>query len=452
LCQGNTVTAPTSRVQHVFRLSAVRRPLLGGDACADPPAAGRVSDEELVDALWTMRARLESRLREEAARQLPALGITAVYLENVQPVGSVRVQLGFVTAGEERPGASVADLSPALVVTVRELLSDVLGGPVAVSASPEPPDPEVVGPESLRTAWDRLAPVLAAVGTGVGLIGFVTFVGGIIVWARARAAGIPAAPTLGIFPSQDLLVIGAETLVPTVFQALFVVVALAVIYALVRVVVRGHIPHLGDKWVQREAAVLAGEAPLSGGVGMFFFVLLSLAVFLVLFGRGLTSEQFVDAVVGAAIAALIAATVGSVTRRFVYLATTTYILAGLFLGALAYWEAGNEEAVRGAAIIRENQRPVAGVFVAEAAGRVYLARIVVDHDGRIVPSRSRLVGIAKSEVTDIAIADRTTPSIALANARRLAWELCGLQPASARPARQQAGICRRALIKVKAGG
>jgi hypothetical protein len=82
---------------------------------------------------------------------------------------------------------------------------------------------------------------------------------------------------------------------------------------------------------------------------------------------------------------------------------------------------------------------------------VYLARIVVDHDGGIVTSRSRLVGIAKSEVTDIAIADRTTPSLALANARRLARELCGLQPESARPARQQTGSCRGAPT-VTAGG
>jgi hypothetical protein len=148
--------------------------------------------------------------------------------------------------------------------------------------------------------------------------------------------------------------------------------------------------------------------------------------------------------VGIAVAALVAASVGSVTRRFVYLATTAYILAGLFLGSLAVWSAGNEEDVRGAAIIRQHQRPLAGIFVAEGAGRVYLARIVVDHDGEIVKPRSRLVGIDKSEVTDIAIADRTAPRQALANARRLANELCGLQPMPARPARHAAGNCRRA--------
>lgn len=442
------MTAHAIEVHQVFRLSAVRRPLLNDNGEANPPVVSRVSDEELVDALWRRRDQLQSRLLEEAGeqKQLRALGITAVDLEDVQPVSSVLVRLRFMTTPKKSCLASVADVSPALVIVVGELLCDLLGGPVAVSASPKPPDPEVADLSSPSTGWDRLVPFLAAVGTGVGVIGFVTFVGGIIVWARVRAAGIPAAPTLGIFPSQDLLVIGAETLLPMVLHGLLVVVVLAVIYASIRAV---RIPYLSKKLTECQAAVLAREATVFGAAGMFFYVSLALGAYLVLFGLGLfgggqlTFYQLCAGLGGVAVAALIAAAVGSVTRRFVYLATTTFVLAGLFLGTIAYWRAGNEEAIRGAAIIRDNQTAITGIFVAEAAGRVYRAHIDLDDDGEIVKRRSRLLGIANSQVTDIAIADRAPPSEALARARRLASELCRLQPNAARPARQEMGSCRR---------
>jgi hypothetical protein len=430
-------------VHHVFRLSAVRRPVRQDSGGARSPVAVHVSDEELVDALWTTREQLQSRLREEAARQLPALGITGVVLEQVQPVGGVRVQLGFTTTRRAGPGATTAALSPAIVATLRDVLGDVLDGPVAVSASPEPADRGVTGPASRGTGWDRVAPWVAAFGTGIGVIGFVTFVGGMIVWARVRAAGIPAAPTLGIFPRQDLLVIGAETLVPMVLQGLVVVAALAAVYALVRIVLKVRIPHLNQRMREHEDAFLAGEASLAVAIGMFLFVAVALWICVALLGDDLTVDQAVPALFGVAVAALVAAAVGSRTRRFLYLATTTFVLVGLFLGFIAYWSAGNQEAIRGAAIIRENQTPVAGIFVAEGAGRVYLARIAVGDDGVIDKSRSRLVGIAKSQVTDIAIADRAAPREAVARAGRLVTELCSLQPASTRPAQTAAGSCPR---------
>ena len=41
---------------------------------------------------------------------------------------------------------------------------------------------------------------------------------------------------------------------------------------------------------------------------------------------------------------------------------------GVFLSFTAYWREGNANAVRGAAIIRENKKAFAGLFVAEGAG------------------------------------------------------------------------------------
>ena len=148
--------------------------------------------------------------------------------------------------------AVVAGLAPAVGAGVAEALECAYGQPVAVSAlrsrwgAPPPP------PRPIRqrggTAWRRF---LGAIVTGVGVIGFVTFIGGVTVYARLRAAGFPAAPALGIFPSQDLVVIGAQTLVPEVLRALGIVVALGFLYALIRR--RKHVSHASDE-----------EAPLDG--------------------------------------------------------------------------------------------------------------------------------------------------------------------------------------------
>jgi hypothetical protein len=108
---------------------------------------------------------------------------------------------------------------------------------------------------------------------------------------------------------------------------------------------------------------------------------------------------------------------------------------------VAYWRAGNEENIRGAAVIRQNKQAIYGVFVAEGAGRVYLARFDTGTDGKIDRSSSRLVGIEKSQITDIAIADRKTPKKAVAQARELATELCALQPTPSGPSGGQGEDC-----------
>jgi hypothetical protein len=264
-------------------------------------------------------------------------------------------------------------------------------------------------------------PFFATIGTSLGVIGFVTFIGGMIVWARAHAIGIPAAPTLGVFPSQDLLVIGAETLVPLVLTALAVVGFVTGIYALAR----NLIPKVEELLTHHEDQFLAGDATQLTTTGMFLLVFVALLFPLV--QADLSSGQLIPATVGIAVGAAVGAAVGKKTPRFTYFAATTFVLAGVFLGFVAYWSATNDIKVRGAAIIRNNTKAIAGIFVAEGAGRVYRARLKLDKHGKINRSNSRLIAIAKNDVTDIAIADRQRPKQANAQARRLAKELCELQ-------------------------
>jgi F0F1-type ATP synthase membrane subunit b/b' len=71
-----------------------------------------------------------------------------------------------------------------------------------------------------RTPWDLLAPVISAAGTGIGLVGFVVFFGGAILWIQFDAAGLPATEAVALVPKSVLLVTGAHFLVGAVVLAL----------------------------------------------------------------------------------------------------------------------------------------------------------------------------------------------------------------------------------------
>ena len=64
--------------------------------------------------------------------------------------------------------------------------------------------------------WAVLMPVLSFVGTGIGLLGFVIFFGGFILWTRFDAIGLPADEAVWHVPREDLVTTGASFLVPTV--------------------------------------------------------------------------------------------------------------------------------------------------------------------------------------------------------------------------------------------
>jgi hypothetical protein len=420
-------------VTKTFRVSAVWRPQhtategQAGEQHEVVREAGvRLSEEEVVYGLLTRRECFEDRALADARKA----GVTSVRLEEVRPGGGVAAQIVFGIRVKGTAVAVVAGLGPAVMGGVAGALKEAYGQPVAVSAVPEAMGAAAPTTADSTSGWDRLAPLLGAIVTGVGVIGFVTFIGGVTVYARLRAAGFPAAPALGIFPSQDLVVIGAQTLVPEVLWALGVVVAFGLAYAYLR-----RHKRVSDE----EAALLAGHATRFATFGMFGFIVLALFVSTSPVLRYLDARHRWSALGLVLVAALLAATVGSVTRRFVYLATTTFLLVGVFLSFTAYWREGHANEVRGAAIIRDNKKPVAGLFVAEGSGRVYIARVSLADEGackqargggagcQIIDDRSRLVGIAKDQVSDIALGDPKPPWRALEQARHLERELCDLQ-------------------------
>jgi hypothetical protein len=146
----------------------------------------------------------------------------------------------------------------------------------------------------------------------------------------------------------------------------------------------------------------------------------------------------------ALVLAWLAAIIGSRTRRWLYLAVTTFVLVGIFEGYLAYSRESSVERVRGAAVIRDNKKATVGLFVAESADRVYLARVSDEEGDTIVFEESRLVGISKEQVSDVAIGDRKSITAALNQGVHLAKELCELQLKIDPPAEGTVEDCRTA--------
>src|SRR3954452_3162245 len=70
---------------------------------------------------------------------------------------------------------------------------------------------------------DLLIKVAGVVGAGIGVLGFVTFVGGVIIWARADKAGLPATEAVSVVPNAVLITTGATQLVSAVLIALLAV-------------------------------------------------------------------------------------------------------------------------------------------------------------------------------------------------------------------------------------
>lgn len=71
--------------------------------------------------------------------------------------------------------------------------------------------------------------VAAAIGTGVGVLGFVIFVGGVIIWTRFDTVGVPAADAVAIVPREVLLTTGASVLAPVALVGLGLVALLFIV-------------------------------------------------------------------------------------------------------------------------------------------------------------------------------------------------------------------------------
>jgi hypothetical protein len=416
-----------------FRITAVRRTrstflarLLGADR---PHRSDPISDEELIEALWRHREALEDRVRAALAER--GARAVAVTLEELRPEHSIIAIFRFAAETSESLENALAMAAAGVTVATASVLEATLGD-VAVAAIPTRAEAAAPAEDSTKkTAWERLAPFLGAIATGIGVVGFVTFVGGVILSARLNAAGFPTEAALGVVPAQDMLVIGAETLVPPVIWGFVLVAALF----LLRVIFLGWRGGLSTQ----EARLVKEQGPRLMALAIFLYTAAALiAATVYSLARDLPGDHFWILIVAVALA-MVPAAVARITPRLVYAIVAVFLTLGVFLTYLAFERASSNPQYRGAAVIRSNKKATIGFFVAEGSGRIYLARVNLRKGtADIFDPASRLVGIDKSQVSDWAVGGPKGAADAVAQAKALARELCQIEPKEA-PAAAAAG-------------
>jgi hypothetical protein len=91
----------------------------------------------------------------------------------------------------------------------------------------DPAESLLITPAALKksesTPTDLALKVFGVVGTGIGILGFVTFFGGAIIWLRADKAELPATEAVAVIPRSVLVTTGATFLFPAVLIAIGIV-------------------------------------------------------------------------------------------------------------------------------------------------------------------------------------------------------------------------------------
>ncbi len=393
-------------------------------------------DRRLLKAFSGQREEIEGRLSSIVQRRwgegyvvqvLPAVRHSSIRLgvrllaASVQATAIAMSELRSFVADVEVTVALAMEDALGQAVPVVSVLDAVEEGSATTSPTPETDD-----------SWGRIAPVLAAVASGVGVLGFVTFVGGAIAWARFGGAGLPEEEALSIVPTSTLVVIGAATVVPAVVLAL---AAVALMF-MVRVAIGTREERLGD---EMGVGLSPQGRDLLRGISIGLFVFIFETVFFIATFEEWGWGQFgVFALVGGSLAVL-TAFIAYTTPRFIVIGAAAFFALSVLLGGLGYARARDASDVRAAAVVRQNAKATIGFFIAETSSRVYLGRLetVRTKDGKptdeIEEKGQRIIAIDKAQVSDIAIGPAEDPADALKRAQDLADELCGLQmPAAAK--------------------
>jgi hypothetical protein len=339
-----------------------------------------------------------------------------------------------------------------LVIDVRPRGAVLLDQP-ASSAAKEP-----------QSAWDRISAVAVAVGTGIGVLGFVTFVGGAIEFARLDAAGLPAEEAVAVIPTANLVTIGATVLVPALVLALG---AAALVYAWelgaalwYRAGQRGSArvgtrPLVTRDGLSHEVTNAVGFAPTPGkraiALVVLFVSLETIAYFIVLFDGDLGSGEFLVFGVLAALTSGAVFLAAVRTRAFGWVAVAAFLAAGVFWASVTYARTTNSLKVRPAAVIADGNTTT-GFFIAETDSQIYLGRNRIVRAEEAPAEEARIVVLPKDEVNDLVIGPLMSQESAYTRLGFLEEELC--QAVNQRPLvaiedteRAKRTECERALLR-----
>jgi hypothetical protein len=264
-------------------------------------------------------------------------------------------------------------------------------------------DSGVAAPE-VRSASQKLAvirtnptlvSIIAAVASGIGVLGFVTFAGGAVLWSRFKGMGLPAEHVLGLLPRAELIATGAQFLVPAVlFTTLIGAILMFVeLRSKTKGVRRVVVPFL----------IATGEL---AGACVALAETIPLPAFLILVLVG---------VVGATIVATSAE-----SSSLPVLCLVIFLALGTFAIVREYEITANELTVIPMAYARDSggeTRIETGFFVAKTDDRIVFAT-------KPSGARNELREFPRGEAEDLALGALERPSIAERSAAQFALSLC----------------------------
>jgi uncharacterized membrane protein YhiD involved in acid resistance len=262
----------------------------------------------------------------------------------------------------------------------------------------------------------NIVTVLAAVATAIGTLGWVTFIGGAILWISFSQANLPAAEAIAKVPTSVLVATGAE------FIAFAFVAALATIVILYffddrvqRLEIQRQIKQkdrlarelreekereadlarvaqqAADSQAHKELeraresvkdvneSLVAASASLTEQIlrGLLPAALLAgtaiIAAFLVDLGYGHIPFRGIVVVCVVAIAAgIVGAILYRTTARFSVMGLVALITVPLVMAVATYYRAGSAPRVEPVALLRTDGSPFVGFFIAETPDRVFV--------------------------------------------------------------------------------
>ena len=382
------------------------------------------SDRMLMKRLEEVRAEIAHALSVRAERRFgPAY---VVEIQEGRLGGSVHVSVLLAVRYPVRAGAELIEqlrrFAGEIELEVARALAAAKTGTQVVARLDESSLPATDSAGEGSASWDRIAPILGAVAAGIGVLGLVTFVGGAINWARFEATGLPKEQALSVVPTQDLLVVGARTLVPAVVVGLLA----CALYTIGSAVMGSqeqrfkNLPGIG--YVEEH----------NTGIRIVFLTLTVAAFEIVAFAITMESPNLVQFLVFFSLGGLLVLLTGAIaaqTDRFAYLAVTVFLGLSVFSGGIAYASARSNPGSRAAAIVRDNQEAIFGFFVAESSSRVYLGRLDPEalRKEEVDLQSARLIGIDKEEIHSIEVGAPKPPAAAVELSDELERELCDLE-------------------------
>ena len=236
---------------------------------------------------------------------------------------------------------------------------------------------------------------ILGVATSVGVLAFVTLVGGAISYAQAAALGLPADQVVAAMPQSTLLVVGARFMIP-------VLLIIGGLLAAVRLV--------EDHWSKHAALARWAVTVVLGGTGILFLLI----------DVTRADGSFWAYVAPLAIWAILLAVIWFVGIRdlpgFWTYAAVTATAAAVFAAAFAVVLASSAPAVRAVGIDRKEGPPVTGLYAASNSDEVLVGQACQARTGSRRGSKLSgvLIRVPRDDISDVFLTTNGSVKDALA--------------------------------------